>query len=70
MKPIQPPQTPSGPQRPPQKFGPASDLEDTFGGILDAADVMFGFILKIFTMPADKHVTKCADLAKRFLEVV
>lgn len=37
MKPIQPPQTPSGPQRPPQKFGPASDLEDTFGGILDAA---------------------------------
>lgn len=35
MKPIQPPQTPPGPQRP-QKFGPASDLEDTFGGILDA----------------------------------
>ena len=37
MKPIQPPQTPQSPQKPPQKFGPVTDIEDTFGGVLDGA---------------------------------
>ena len=35
MKPLQPPSSSQPPQKPPPKFGPVTDIEDSFGGVID-----------------------------------